>query len=88
MPDRRKMEWVSRRELYESGQARNILNDGLKEFARRGWVIHYNVYPFQVEGDGSATCGIWSAAFLNSGMNPDEFMYYHQPLSFYSRKYF
>lgn len=84
MPDREKMEWISRGDLYRSGQSRNVLNDGLKELALRGWTIHYNNFPFQRRGDKTATCGIWSTAFLNSGVNPDEFMYNHlDPVAYY-----
>ncbi len=72
-PDVEKMQWVSRKRLIESGQVRNVLNDGLKFFARHGWTIHYNDRPFQVVGDNTATCGVWSVAFLQSGLNPDEF---------------
>ena len=35
--------------------------------------MYYNDYPYQIEGDRTATCGIWVAAFLNSGLNPDDF---------------
>ena len=75
-PDEEKNRWLDRMARIASGQERNALNDGLKELHNRGWTIHYNDYPFQVEGDGSATCGIWTAAFLNMDLNPDEFEYF------------
>lgn len=85
-PDQEKMRWVPRSELVRSGQQRNVLNDGLKELAQRGWTIYYNDYPYQREGDKTATCGIWSAAFLNSGMNPDDFEDTHRSVyEYYSR---
>ena len=83
MPDREKIKWLSSADLMRSGQKRNVLNDALKELAMLGWTIYYNDYPYQVEGDNTATCGIWSAAFLNSGMNPDQFEAYHYPLPKY-----
>ena len=87
-PDREKMEWLPPSELMRSGQFRNVLNDGLKQLALSGWTIHYNDYPFQKEGDHSATCGIWAAAFLNSGLNPDEFASNHLSAKEYFKKYF
>ena len=72
-PDEEKNRWIDVLARFISGQDMNALNDGLKDLYASGWEIHYNDYPFQKENDGSATCGIWTAAFLNSGMNPDEF---------------
>lgn len=88
MPDREKLKWIPPYQLIYSGQNRNIINDGLKELAYMGWTIHYNDYPFQVEGDKTATCGIWASAFLNSGQNPDEFAENHGNVGYYFRKYF
>lgn len=88
-PDEEKIRWVPRADLIRSGQGRNILNDGLKELHRRGWEIHYNDYPFQKEGDDTASCGIWTVAFLNSHQNPDSFAkYHHRSPHFYYTKYF
>ena len=72
-PDFEKNEWISPNDLVRSNQYMNVLNDGLKQFALSGWTIHYNQYRYQHVGDNTATCGIWTAAFLNSGMNPDDF---------------
>lgn len=72
-PDVEKNEWVSNDDLIRSNQDGNILNDGLKEFAKLGWEVHYNEFPYQIVGDKTATCGIWCVAFLNSDMNPTEF---------------
>lgn len=88
MPDREKMKWIDRSALSHSGQLRNILNDGLKQLAREGWVIHYNDHPYQISGDHTATCGIWAAAFLRSHKNPDEFYKEHQSPRYYFQKYF
>lgn len=88
MPDREKNRWLSPQERNISGQMRNLLNDGLKEFARRGWVVHYNDYPFQQEGDKTATCGIWATAFMNSGLNPEEFERRHKNVEDYYQLYF
>lgn len=88
MPDREKISWVNPYKLFLSGQIRNVINDGLKSLAEKGWTIHFNDFPFQHVGDGSATCGIWSTAFLNSGLNPDEFAENHRSVEYYFRKYF
>lgn len=72
-PDVEKLDWFSKPMMRHSGQELNILNDGLKELQRGGWEIHYNNKPYQKEGDNTATCGIYTAAFLRSGKNPDEF---------------
>lgn len=88
MPDREKMSWLKKRDLRRSGQLRNVINDGLKWMAQHGWTVHYNDHPYQIEGDRSATCGIWSTAFLNSGLNPDEFFLVHEPVQRYYERYF
>lgn len=88
MPDREKMFWLSESKRKRSGQYRNVLNDGLKVLAQNGWTIHYNDYPFQRIGDKTATCGIWATAFMNSGMDPEEFEEYHLPVEDYYRMYF
>ena len=86
-PDEEKLRWLSATDLRKSRQARNVINDGLKGLALHGWTVHYNDYPFQIEGDKTATCGLWSAAFLNSGANPDEFALFHQSPAYYYSKY-
>lgn len=88
MPDREKMRWITHQELIRSHQGRNVINDGLRELAIRGWKIHYNDFPYQKEGDHTATCGIWSTAFLNSGQNPDDFSKNHLPVEEYYSLYF
>lgn len=87
-PDVEKNKWIPRDGLIRSGQALNIFNDGLKAMVKNGWCVHYNQYPYQVVGDRTATCGIWCAAFLNYGRNPDEFNRYVRnnhldPVAFY-----
>lgn len=72
-PDFEKNKWLPQSDRIRSSQNINALNDGLKMMAKNGWTVHYNQYKYQREGDGTATCGIWTAAFLRSGMNPDEF---------------
>ena len=72
-PDTEKIRWMSEDDLRESGQLMNIFNDGLRSAQEHGWEIHYNDYPYQKEGDKTAVCGIYTAAFLRSGLNPDEF---------------
>lgn len=72
-PDVEKVQWMSDDELLESGQEINIFSDGLRELQKHGWEIHYNDKKYQHEGDDSATCGIFTVAFLNSGKNPEEF---------------
>lgn len=73
-PDVEKITWLSKKDLLSSGQDINLLNDGLQQLQKReGWVIHYNDHPYQTIGDNTATCGIYTAAFLRSGKNPDEF---------------
>lgn len=72
-PDEEKNRWISFSNLLRSGQLDNPLNDALKQMLLLGWDIHYSEFPFQVEGDNTATCGIWTAAFLNSDLNPEQF---------------
>lgn len=72
-PDVEKIKWMNEDDLRESGQFLNIFNDGMHEFQKRGWEIHYNDFPYQKPNDETATCGIYTAAFLRSGLNPDEF---------------
>lgn len=91
-PDFEKNKWLKEDDQIMSGQNTNALNDGLKEMAKNGWTIHYNDHPYQFEGDGSATCGIWTAAFLNSGLNPDQFylfnLFHNMGAEDYFRAYF
>lgn len=72
-PDVEKEQWISEDELRMSGQLLNIFREGLQKAQEHGWEIHYNDYPYQKVGDKTATCGIFTAAFLRSGKNPDEF---------------
>lgn len=72
-PDIEKMQWMSDDDLIESGQLMNIFNEGLRDLQKHGWEIHYNDHHYQHSGDKTATCGIYTAAFLRSGKNPDEF---------------
>lgn len=72
-PDEEKNRWLSYFDRKTSGQLQNVLNDSLKELHISGWNVHFNDHPYQVEGDGTATCGIWTAAFLNMDCNPDDF---------------
>lgn len=91
-PDFEKNKWLRATDRRRSNQNVDIFNDGLKNLARRGWTIYYNDHPYQHEGDRTATCGIWAAAFLNSGMNPDQFYRYnlrnHMGAPEYFAKYF
>lgn len=87
-PDVEKLEWIPEDLQILSSQNTNALNDGLKLMARRGWTVHYNDHPFQFEGDNTATCGIWTAAFLNSGMNPEAFYYYSMFNNYGPEEYF
>ena len=95
-PDVEKIKWISEEDRRRSNQLINVLNDGLEECQKHGWEIHYNDYPYQVEGDKSATCGIYTVAFLQSGKNPDEFREETlkiqdkgiNPAVFYFKKYF
>ena len=72
-PDVEKIKWMNEDDLRESNQLINIFNDGLRECQNHGWEIYYNDFPYQKEGDNTAVCGIYTAAFLRSGQNPDEF---------------
>ena len=72
-PDVEKNKWMSDDELLESGQAANIFNDALRNMQLHGWKIFYNDFPYQKATDETATCGIYTAAFLRLGLNPDEF---------------
>lgn len=72
-PDCEKVRWINDDDLRESGQLDNIFNEGLRECQQHGWQIHYNDFPYQQEGDHTSTCGIYTVAFLNSGLNPDQF---------------
>lgn len=72
-PDVEKNRWMSDDELKESGQDVNIFNDALRNMQQHGWKIFYNDYPYQKPKDDTATCGIYTAAFLRSGLNPDDF---------------
>ena len=95
-PDVEKVQWLDDDALLSSGQELNIFNDGFQDLQRHGWEIHYNQYPFQVPGDKTATCGIFTAAFLRSGLNPDDFIKQTQtimsqgihPAVYYFDKYF
>lgn len=72
-PDVEKLEWMNDDDLQESGQDINIFNDGLKDMQEHGWEIHYNDYPYQKPNDKTAVCGIYTAAFIRSGLDPEEF---------------
>ena len=72
-PDVEKISWISPEDLKKSGQDLNIVNDSFRTLQQHGWTIYYNDYPYQKENVKSATCGIYTAAFLRSGKNPDEF---------------
>lgn len=72
-PDVEKVKWMAEDDLHESGQFLNIFNDALRVLQQHGWTIHYNDYPYQKPNDKTAVCGIYTAAFLMSGANPDEF---------------
>lgn len=84
-PDSEKLLWLTTVAMKISGQMRNILSDGLRELFLLGWKIYFNDFAYQKQGDQTATCGIWTAAFLNSGMNPDEFALKHRqdPIYYY-----
>ena len=72
-PDAEKVSWMNEDDLRQSGQYLNIFSDGLRDLQKHGWEIHYNDYPYQKAGDNTATCGIFTAAFLRSGKDPDIF---------------
>lgn len=87
-PDEEKVRWLPKEKLKRSNQLNNIINDGLKQLKKEGWIVYYNDFPYQHPGDKTATCGIWTSAFLNSGMNPDDFARKHSPVQEYYRRYF
>ena len=95
-PDVEKVQWIKEDDLWESGQMMNIFNDGLREMQKHGWEIHYNDFPYQKSGDKTAVCGIYTAAFLRSGEDPEKFeqetkyLARHgiNPAVFYYDKYF
>ena len=72
-PDVEKVSWVDEDDLRESGQFMNLFNDGLHDAQKHGWKIYYNDFPYQKPDDKTAVCGIYTAAFIRSGCNPDEF---------------
>lgn len=72
-PDAELGKYLSTEQRRASNQSPNVINDFLKKLYLAGWVIYYNDFPFQREGDGTATCGRWLAKYLQSDMNPDEF---------------
>ena len=72
-PDIEKNKWLARDDRIRSDQYVDVFNDGLKQLQQQGWAIHYNDQHYQKPGDATATCGIYTAAFLRSGLNPDEF---------------
>ena len=72
-PDEEKIQWMNEDDLRSSGQFMNIFSEGLRNAQQHGWEIHYNDYKYQKPGDKTATCGIYTAAFLRSGGDPDEF---------------
>lgn len=95
-PDVEKIRWMDEDDLRESGQFLNIFNDGLHDLQKHGWEIHYNDYPYQKSGDETAVCGIYTAAFLRSGKDPEVFKRETErirkrgqdPAIYYYRKYF
>lgn len=72
-PDIEKLEWMNDDDLKQSGQDINIFSEGLREMQKHGWEIHYNDFEYQKPHDHTAVCGIYVAAFLRSGLNPEEF---------------
>lgn len=87
-PDEEKNKWLSFEDRLKSGQVRNVINDGLLELYKRGWTIHYNDKKYQKIHDKTATCGIWTAAFLRDGGNPDQFAKHKKTVEEYYRRYF
>lgn len=91
-PDEEKNRWIDIDGRIKSNQEANPINNALKKLCERGWEIYYNDVPYQVEGDRTATCGIWVAAFLNSGLDPDEFARQNDMMErdvfYYYKKYF
>lgn len=87
-PDEEKNKWIQPTELQKSRQNGNSINDLLKFLYRIGWTVYYNDYHYQELSDGTATCGIWASAFLNSEENPDDFERDHKDLHFYYNRFF
>lgn len=95
-PDIEKLNWISKNDLKKSKQNINIFNDGLHIFQNNGWEIYYNDFPYQIENDQTAVCGIYTAAFIRSKLNPDEFENENKkliqnninPAIYYYKKYF
>lgn len=95
-PDVEKIAWLDAKDLKRSNQDLNLFNDGFHELQKHGWTIHYNDVPYQVPGDKTATCGIYVAAFIRSGVNPEEFRKQNlalerrgiDPVIYYYKKYF
>ena len=91
-PDQEKNRWMSASQRLSSGQDTNVFLDGLRDMQLRGWTIHYNDHQYQQEGDETATCGIWTAAFLRSKLNPEQFykkhLDEHKTVNQYFREYF
>lgn len=88
VPDKEKIKWIPKSDRMKSGQMRNFISDGLKQLYKCGWKIYYNDKPYQIPSDKTATCGIWTVAFLNDGRNPDEFAKHSKSVEAYYRKYF
>ena len=72
-PDVEKISWIPEDDLRESDQFLNLFNDGLRDLQKHGWEIHYNDFPYQKKGDETAFCGVMTAAFIRTGVNPDKF---------------
>lgn len=87
-PDEEKNKWLDLKDLKKSGQERDVLKEGLFELYKRGWTIHYNDKSYQKPTDKTATCGIWTAAFLRDGGNPDEFAKRKKRVEEYYYRYF
>ena len=87
-PDVEKVKWLPADELLASHQKNNIFNDGLRDFQRKNWTIHYNDHAYQKYGEHTATCGIYVAAFIRSGLNPDEFLKRHEGMHLTPKHYY
>lgn len=87
-PDEEKNLWLPESARRLSRQDGNAINNMLKYLYMAGWTIYYNDYHFQEMSDGTASCGIWASAFLNSEENPDDFERDHKDLRFYYERYF
>lgn len=72
-PDIEKMEWMDEDDLRESGQLLNIFNEGMREMQKHGWEIHFNDHKYQDERDKTATCGIYTVAFIRGKDDPETF---------------